>query len=508
MATAPIDYAALAKQARGVDYAAMAEQARKTPPTPPLPVLDGAKQRLLGSNPLQDIANTVGSSLKNLVAGPYNAFHEGPQNAEEAQIKGTAATSGPANALGQFGLGAARMLVQPTRTALRDMVTQAKAGNFAGNNYDDQGNYKPSAISSAMDALPLAGPEARKIENDAQKHGGVPALLGGGVDLAGAAAGSKLSGLVGDAANTTRQFGPAAAVKGALTDIVAPGSPAKLLQRALKPNLKVSDPLGKLGSTAQDIMDAAPTRPTTVSQYADAADLARNAQHGKFQSILDPIGDQPVSTQSVADTMRGSVSRAHQIEDPINGSIDAANTHAGVYDDQFAGPTPSNRMQPQLTLKDLNDVRSTKNAQLQNIFADTPADRASVLKANPTAARLMATRDAAADTQYSTMSGLSGIPQDVIEGIQKKYGNLAEVSDVANKRDTIYGRQEPVSLAEGIGFGHSIQSFLANRLLKNITGSDALIDAATRKTMLQPLNPAPSGLKTLPALPLTYDRKR
>jgi hypothetical protein len=194
-------YAATAIQAGADPYAATAINASS--PSGP----QTATQRLFGIHPLDDALSVVGSHLKNFVAGPYHAFADAPQTPEEEQIKGTKlGSSAAANALGQFGLGAARLLVQPTRTALRQAVTQYQSGNIGPHSdYDEQGNYHPSAVSSAIDAIPVAGPWSRQIENDARKHGAVPALLGAGTDLAVPVAGGKLLGAVGDVPGAVRR---------------------------------------------------------------------------------------------------------------------------------------------------------------------------------------------------------------------------------------------------------------------------------------------------------------
>jgi hypothetical protein len=219
MATQPnLDpYAATAIQASADPYAATAINVSPTssPQT--------ATQRLFGAHPVDAALSVVGSHLKNFVAGPYHAFADAPQTPEEQQIKGTDLGSGAtANALGQLGLGVARLLVQPTRTALRQAATQYQSGNVGPqNDYDVQGNYHPSAVSSVLDAIPVAGPWSRQIENDAQKHGAVPALLGAGTDIALPAAGGKLLGVAGDLPGVVRRT----LTKGADTTIPGTATP-------------------------------------------------------------------------------------------------------------------------------------------------------------------------------------------------------------------------------------------------------------------------------------------
>jgi hypothetical protein len=192
------------QQNRGIDFSDLGGIPASMPPAqaavPSVP--QTAMQRLFGAHPIDDALNVVGTHVKNLAAGPYHAFTDAPQDQQEAQEMGTTPGSGlAARTLGHIGLGAARMLVNPTLNAARTSIQQARVGNTglgtSQSEYDAQGNYLPTAASSAMDAIPLAGPWARGIENDARKHGAVPALLGLGTDVAAPMAAGKAISLAG-----------------------------------------------------------------------------------------------------------------------------------------------------------------------------------------------------------------------------------------------------------------------------------------------------------------------
>jgi hypothetical protein len=158
------------------------------PPTPKT-----SPEKLFGVNPVSDTLGSIGSHLKNMVAGPYHAFTDAPRNPEEAQIKGADASSGTvANALGQFGLGAARMLVQPTREAGRNAIAAAKVGNYVG---------KPdSAVAQGIRAVPFVGPAAGGLVDEAEAKGMLPALAGLGTDLAAPLAAGKAASAIRGAA--------------------------------------------------------------------------------------------------------------------------------------------------------------------------------------------------------------------------------------------------------------------------------------------------------------------
>jgi len=153
------------------------------------PVPQTTMQKIFGVDPVSDTLGSVGTHLKNIVAGPYHAFTDAPRNPEEQAVKGTDENSGVvANALGQFGLGAARMFVQPTRDALKESSELRKMGGpesslLAPSTYDEQGNNVPTAGSKLVDGIPIFGPWARGAEDEAHQKGFLPAAAGVATDV-------------------------------------------------------------------------------------------------------------------------------------------------------------------------------------------------------------------------------------------------------------------------------------------------------------------------------------
>jgi len=137
-------------------------------PSPAAP--QTALQRLLGDHPIMgpiqtaiDHITSAAKSLPELVE---------PQNPVEA-------LAGPAGT-------AYKMLIRPSVSAVLQGRAQSAAGNRGLNMadpYDAQGNYQPTGLSSLEDAIPIAGPWARSIENDAHKRGALSALVGMGTDV-------------------------------------------------------------------------------------------------------------------------------------------------------------------------------------------------------------------------------------------------------------------------------------------------------------------------------------
>lgn len=150
----------------------------------PAPAPQTTMQRIFGTNPVGDTLGSVGTHLKNLVTGPYHAFTDAPRNPEEQAVKGTDENSGVvANTLGQIGLGAARIFVQPTRDALTESAKLRKSGGpqsslLAPSSYDDQGNNVPTAGSKLIDAIPIYGPWARGFADEVHQKGALPAAAG------------------------------------------------------------------------------------------------------------------------------------------------------------------------------------------------------------------------------------------------------------------------------------------------------------------------------------------
>ena len=179
----------------------------------------------LGSG-LEDVGSVVSQRLKNFVAAPFQAF-TAPPTPEEQQTFGPGINS----PLAHVSLGVKRMFVDPTTQSAGNAVQQFKAGNF------------DAGMQSSMDAIPVVGPWARLVSNDAQQHGAVAALAGLATDvavpkIAGKAigAGMRTIGKAGELATTT----PANRALFATRTLV-PGSAEQVLTRALKPPVTMPD---------------------------------------------------------------------------------------------------------------------------------------------------------------------------------------------------------------------------------------------------------------------------
>jgi hypothetical protein len=376
----------------------------------------------------------------------------------------TAAGMGKAVVAGGMAPGGMYPIAAPTS---KKQYEQQKADHTTSQDLQTSAIHDQAAAAKAMAA------------NKADSVGGIigPILAGEGIKSVG--------GRLSTAAEAAGGYKALARSK--VTDVLAPGTPSDLLVRALKPPSTVPNPGEILDRSLPDVIRASSERPRTVSQFSSAADRARSYNDAAYRGIFNgenyagrPIGETPVSTSPLADAIRKSVSPTHEFENGLTGSVDALGKKADFY---------ANNEAPLTTV---DDIRKTRNAELDNIFAASPADRASLIRANPDLAAKMAMRGAAADTVYETLSKESGIPEQAIRDNRNAYGDLRDTADIAGKRDTVYGRQNPVSLAEHVALNGPgrVRNFLFNKIFKDATGSDALVDAATRRHIAA--NPEPA----------------
>lgn len=543
----PIDYVALAKQAGAtsstpppgkVDYAALAKQAGATSSTPtadapvagagdygvPQPAAHSAvdmQPSLLGSpgravfgdKPISDSISMAGSHLKNMVAGPYHAFTDAPRNPEEQSIKGADADSSlPARSLGQFGLGASRMLLQPTSDAMKEAGNQLKKGNYAPlNNYDGEGNYHPSVQSSLMDAVPIIGPWNRNFQNDANQKGIVPALAGLATDIYAPKAAAGLYGGAMKAAKTGLQAAATTpeGLKIAATRSLVTGSPGEMLNRALKPPVTKPDFEQSIEASLPSI---AAQKPVGVRGFAEAAKNSQAAEQDWYKSLTQPLGHFQVDASPIADAQIASIPLIDKIESPatlqggspgrfktvtvpagegsrmtMGGTVGArpAELRGGIVND--TAEVAGNYRRP-MPLSVIDSVRQGSNQKLAGFFAKAGGDKYAAM-ANPETARMAAVNDASRDLAYDNFSRLSaagrtdgGVPVADIADNQNLFGHLSDVADVAGKRATVAGRANPLSLQESLSLhGNPLNqayNFATSRLFKKLTDSDAVTNAA------------------------------
>lgn len=250
------------------------------------------------------VASTVGSHLANMVTGPIGAFTQGPKNEDEARIKGTDADSGlAARTLGQIGLGAARILVQPTRTALRESGELRRAGGprsslLAPSSYDAYGNYQPTAGSKIVDAIPVIGPWARSYSDEVQQNGVIPATAGLATDVLGPK-------LMGKAAGALRKAAPSLA-EGALKINASDRGYGKTIGRAALDETRGIRPSTVLRTANERLAELNPQVDAMAASYPGPVSI---------QPAIDTVGDAQASAAA-----RNNVAGFNAIE-PVRGQL-------------------------------------------------------------------------------------------------------------------------------------------------------------------------------------------
>jgi hypothetical protein len=432
-----------------------------------------AAQRLFGDKPLTNSAAVVGQHLKQFVAAPYREFTAPPSTPEEFAVQGTQ---------GQAGLAAYRMLAQPTVDNAGAAYDAFKAGDVT------------TGAQRAMDAIPVAGPWARKVENDAQTYGAIPALLGLGTDIAAPKAAGGLYARATNLAGKGMQAAAStpAALKVAATRALVTGTPGEMLNRSLKPPVTMPDFEQSVEASLPKI---AAQNPQGVSGFAQAAQQSKNAANDWYQNLKAPYVNTPIDASPIADAQQGSIPITNQIENPNIFDATAAKGNnyrppapaplrMSPFVDESGKPIASS-VQPAppqpLTLGTIDDVRRDTNAKLDGYFAKSGGDRNAALS-DPETARTNATNQAARNLVYQNLEDLSGVPKADIAANQTLYGHLSDVAQVAGKRATVAGRANPLSLQESLALhGNPLTqayNFGTARLFKALTDSDAVTNAA------------------------------
>lgn len=466
---------------------------------------------------VMDTIGNIGAHLKNMVTGPLNAVAQPPQGAAESAISKFDPTGGAL-------LPAYRMTVKPTVDALGTAVQQAKKGNLYSNEeYDQQGNYQPSAFSSALDAVPLAGPWARNIETDAHQKGVAPALAGMATDVLAPKIAAKGIGIAAQGAGKAAQLASADASSLKLygTRTLVPGNPGELLQSALKPGVKYGAGAGQtLASSLPDVLGADPNL-QGVSGFAKAADAAKDASYQPYNNLVSPYrppvgGVGPVRPGSIngnpiADAQNASIPAINRFESqkpnaplipvksqsaafgaspmapPAGGIVHATEAKADLY----RRPIP---------ISQADSIREDANAKLSAFYGKAGGDQNAALS-NPETSRVKAIGDTTRLQLYPKLESDAGLTPGSVAAMQQKYGILSDVADIANKREPVFARHDPISLSQKIIAGHGNPLSMAwnygvQKGLKGITNSDALVNSAVDQFK----NPAGTPLAARPGI--------
>jgi hypothetical protein len=383
----------------------------------------------------------------------------------------------------------------------------------------------------AMDAIPVAGPWARGFENDAKTYGVLPALAGFAADIGAPKLAGKIVAPALKGAGSVVRFASADKASGnlAATRLFIKGSPGQLLQSALKPSVTY-------GTGAADMLEkglpqviSADPNLKGVSGFADAAELARAAAAKPYTDLVAPYRQSEfsaappipssISGNPIADAQMYSMPLMDQIENPyvIERPEFKHNPSKGIFTGSRGKSNPDNSIfrrtenvadnyRANFTVPQLDEIRQNANAKLNAFYNKSGGDQAAALS-NPETARVKAVGDATRRVLYPYLEQNAGLAPETVTGMQDNFTNMSHIEDIANKREPVYLRKDPVSLAQntGLGIGDAINPFgavskMANWALQKkigaITDSDALVNSAVDRFK----NPSGTPLVSRPGL--------
>lgn len=292
-------------------------------------------QRLFGSDPRSafiNAAKNMAEHTKGAVTGALHTVTDEPKNAQEKV----------ASYLGPGGLALDRMFVEPTTNAISEAAHQAHAGNVGADikdPYDAEGNYHPTAVSSAIDAIPVAGPWARNIESEAHKQGAIPALVGAATDVAvpelvGKFAPHVITGAKDFPGKTQRGAARIVTPRGA-ADGPIPEDPASTYRDRYSDAKDIGVDLdlaqaggGRLAKTAKTV-----TEHSTLGGPSFRARAAKNvnALHVEAENMLDRITPQHMSREQFGNFAKSKLlEHAQMIQDHVQEIFDDLTKRAGA----------------------------------------------------------------------------------------------------------------------------------------------------------------------------------
>jgi hypothetical protein len=337
-----------------------------------------------------------------------------------------------------------------------------------------RGDYA-EAVNHIADAIPVVGPWARSVENEARDKGVVPALLGLGTDaIAPEAIGKGIGSALKGAGTLTRLAGASGdSAKLAATRLLVPGDAGSVLQRALKPGVRYGAAVDE--TLAKTLPDAIKQngRIGSVGDLGAALDAAREANAAEHSATMAPYsGDTPRPLRINGNELM----RAQEESVPkLAGFEGAKPSPLAISED-----SPYNKWIP---AAEADELRQGANQKLSGFYSDANGNQHGAL-ANPETARVKAVGDNIRDQLYPAIETDQNLAPGSIAARQQQFGRLSDAADIANKRDVVFGRHDPVSLAEKVASGSHggitsrVLDFAQQRLLKNLTDSDALVRSA------------------------------
>lgn len=270
---------------------------------------------------------------------------------------------------------------------------------------------------------------------------------------------------------------------------VLPGSPQDLLVRATKPNVGLPDYEQSLTNSLPAL---AAEKPTSLTGLASAADKVKGVEYGKYQSLMDqfrkpqgagPYNPTQVDARPAADAQMASIPATDLFEKPNQQRVIQRGGHqihqgdAGILE-KTKGIADLYRTD--MPVEQADSIVRDSNAKLRETWNKIGGKRASALS-NPETARLYAMDNSLRGQLYDTIEKGTGVNPS--KGMEL-YGDATDIGDTAARRNTVFSRQQPVSLQEGIVGPLALTSpagaaaWTAGKLFKKLNNSDFQVKTA------------------------------
>jgi hypothetical protein len=331
------------------------------------------------------------------------------------------------------------------------------------------------SMRDAVDAIPVVGPWAKAVESEARDKGVVPALLGLGTDaLAPEAIGKGVGSAVRGAGTLARLAGASGdSAKLAATRLLVPGDAGEVLQRALKPGVRYGAAVDE--TLAKTLPDAIKQNGKigSVSDLGTALDAAREANAAEHSATMAPYSGPSarplrINGNELMRAQEESVPKLAEFEGALPNRLSVS---------------PSSPYNKWIPAAEADELRQGANQKLSGFYSDANGNQHGAL-ANPETARVKAVGDNIREQLYPAVEADQNLVPGSISARQQQFGRLSDAADIANKREVVFGRHDPVSLAEKVASGSHggitsrVLDFAQQRLLKNLTDSDALVRSA------------------------------
>ena len=245
-------------------------------------------------------------------------------------------------------------------------------------------------------------------------------------------------------------------IKLAGSRILAPGTVGETLVRATKPSV-VNGPAGDVASSLQAALPKAIAQNPSIQGVSDlgkAFDAAANAQAQQYGNVVapyrKPLGEGPyrpsaIDGSSIANAQMQSIPAMNAFEDvPTQDGAGGIANRTAAKADLYRSP---------ISVPTLDGIRVDANQKLNAFYNKQGGDEAAALS-NPETARVKAVGDSVRQSLYPVLDANAGLEPGTVANMQNTYGQLTDAGNIANKRSLVFGRQDPVSLAEKMAVGH------------------------------------------------------